>query len=225
MPGRSADESYAAIGSLNLVLQSSAGAAVCDQLAALPVSVHVRGNPPADAAGQGTPEYEMQVALTVTNPAATSVSLTGLHVPVRFSRGVQGWEVRADSAQAALDVAARARVTLPTAPPPAAQGNWSASPPADFRLLCCARPAAGRPLQSRSRLRTRLAPEDSHTTSRPRRRRIAGGEYVFTASNSSSWRNLCNTTIKLSARCCGTAALQQAHTLTLHFAPNVRALR
>ena len=94
MPGRNADESYASIGNLRFITANTGGAAVCDQLAALPVDVRVRGNPPVGAAGQGTPNYELQVFLTIHNPGATSIGLTGLHVPVRFSRGVQGWEAR-----------------------------------------------------------------------------------------------------------------------------------
>ena len=64
----------------------------CDSLPDVDVNVTVVGAPTPDAAGAGAPNYSLLAFVNVTNRGPNPLRLRGLHLPIRFSRGVQSWD-------------------------------------------------------------------------------------------------------------------------------------
>lgn len=118
VPGRRADESYASVSDLRF-LTAEAMPPFCDSVTSgtapggVTVNLTLVGAPPPAGDGSGAavdaaaPHAQLQLFLNVTNGAVNPVSLRGTHLPVRFSRAVQGWD-----------------------------GAWATAQPASFTVAC-----------------------------------------------------------------------------------------
>ncbi len=106
VPGRRADESYASISELRFLTAQNMPL-LCDSLADVAINVTLAGNPAPDAAAASAPNNQLLAYLNLTNTGVNPLALAGLHLPLRFSRGVQAWD-----------------------------GAWSAPPPKSFTVSC-----------------------------------------------------------------------------------------
>ena len=113
VPGRTADLSFASVADMRFLTRESLPP-LCEQLEAVAVNITALGMPPGvndtatGVSASGTAqEAQLYIYVNVTNTGVNPVSLRDVHLPLRFSRGVQSWD-----------------------------GLWSAPPAETFNLSC-----------------------------------------------------------------------------------------
>jgi hypothetical protein len=113
VPGRSADLSFVSVADMRFLTRESLPP-LCDQLDGVAVNISAVGMPPGvndTATGMSSTataqNAQLYIFVNVTNTGVNPVSLRDVHLPLRFSRGVQSWD-----------------------------GTWAAPAPETFNLSC-----------------------------------------------------------------------------------------